>query len=66
MFGVKAWQALGERENGRAMAMLEAGDIWEWCGHDVVGSDGHKIGTLESIYVEPAPMNLRLPRHGRR
>jgi PRC-barrel domain len=34
------------------MAMFEAGDIREWRGHDVVGSDGHKIGTLESVYVD--------------
>ena len=32
--------------------MFEAGDIREWRGHDVVDSDGHKIGTLESVYVD--------------
>ncbi|GGX76257.1 PRC-barrel domain-containing protein [Streptomyces fructofermentans] len=32
--------------------MFEAGDIREWRGHDVVDRDGHKIGTLESIYVD--------------
>lgn len=34
--------------------MFEAGDIREWRGHDVVDIDGHKIGTLESIYVDTA------------
>lgn len=32
--------------------MFEAGDIREWRGHDVVDSEGHKIGTLESVYVD--------------
>ncbi len=32
--------------------MFEAGDIREWRGHDVVDSSGHKIGTLESVYVD--------------
>jgi PRC-barrel domain len=32
--------------------MFEAGDIREWRGHDVVDSAGHKIGTLESVYVD--------------
>ena len=32
--------------------MFEAGDIREWRGQDVVDSDGHKIGTLESVYVD--------------
>jgi PRC-barrel domain len=34
--------------------MFEAGDIREWRGHDVVDPDGHKIGILESIYVDTA------------
>jgi hypothetical protein len=34
------------------MAMFEAGDIREWRGHDVVDDGGHKIGTLESVYVD--------------
>ncbi len=34
--------------------MFEAGDIREWRGHNVVDVDGHKIGTLESIYVDTA------------
>ncbi|GAA0665010.1 PRC-barrel domain-containing protein [Kitasatospora atroaurantiaca] len=34
--------------------MFEAGDIREWRGHDVVDIDGHKIGTLESVYVDTA------------
>jgi len=33
-------------------AMFEAGDIREWRGHDVLDSGGHKIGTLESVYVD--------------
>ncbi|GAA2919319.1 PRC-barrel domain-containing protein [Streptomyces mexicanus] len=32
--------------------MFEAGDIREWRGHDVVDTDGSKIGTLESVYVD--------------
>ena len=32
--------------------MFEASDIREWRGHDVVDPDGHKIGVLESVYVD--------------
>ena len=32
--------------------MFEAGDIREWRGHDVVDDEGHRIGTLESVYVD--------------
>ena len=32
--------------------MFEAADIREWRGHDVVDSDGHKIGALEAVYVD--------------
>jgi hypothetical protein len=32
--------------------MFEADDIREWRGHDVVDDEGHKIGTLESVYVD--------------
>jgi hypothetical protein len=32
--------------------MFQAGDIREWRGHDVVDVGGHKIGTLESVYVD--------------
>ncbi|MFB7668878.1 PRC-barrel domain-containing protein [Kitasatospora sp. NPDC056138] len=31
--------------------MIQVGDIREWRTHDVVDPDGHKIGTLEAIYV---------------
>jgi hypothetical protein len=34
--------------------MFEAGDIREWRGHDVLDPGGHKIGTLESVYVDTA------------
>ncbi|WP_181796849.1 PRC-barrel domain-containing protein [Streptomyces sp. WELS2] len=34
--------------------MFEASDIREWRGHDVVDTDGHKIGVLESVYVDTA------------
>ena len=46
--------------------MFEAGDIREWRGHDVVDSDGHKIGELEAIYRrhEHRPASIR-HRHGR-
>jgi hypothetical protein len=32
--------------------MFEAENIRDWRGHDVVDSDGHKIGQLEAIYVD--------------
>jgi len=32
--------------------VFEAGDIREWRGHDVVDSEGHKIGELEAVYVD--------------
>ena len=37
---------------GEEGAVFEAGDIREWRGHDVVDSDGHKIGELEAVYVD--------------
>ncbi|MEV7775787.1 PRC-barrel domain-containing protein [Kitasatospora sp. NPDC086791] len=32
--------------------MIRAEDIREWRTHDVVDPDGHKIGTLEAVYVD--------------
>lgn len=32
--------------------MFEADNIGEWRGRDVVDSDGHKIGALDSVYVD--------------
>ena len=32
--------------------MIEAENIRDWRGHDVVDTDGHKIGALEAIYVD--------------
>src|ERR1035438_135434 len=32
--------------------MFEAADIREWRGHNVGDDEGHKIGTLESVYVD--------------
>lgn len=32
--------------------MIGVGDIREWRTHGVVDADGHKIGTLEAIYVD--------------
>ena len=32
--------------------MFEATDIREWRGHDVVDTEGHKIGEMEAIYVD--------------
>ncbi|MEY9964724.1 hypothetical protein ABIA33_002766 [Streptacidiphilus sp. MAP12-16] len=45
--------------------MIEVGDIREWRTHDVVDLDGHKIGTLEAVYVdtrsdEPAVATVRV------
>jgi hypothetical protein len=34
--------------------VFEAADIREWRGHDVVDTDGHKIGELEAVYVDTA------------
>lgn len=34
--------------------MFQASDIREWRGHHVLDADRHKIGTLESIYVDTA------------
>ena len=34
--------------------MIEATDIREWRGRDVVSADGQRIGTLESVYVDTA------------
>ena len=42
--------------------MFEAADIREWRGHDVVDADGHKIGKLEAVYVEPAQTSRRSAR----
>ena len=32
--------------------MFEAANIREWRGHDVVDTQGHKIGELEAVYVD--------------
>jgi PRC-barrel domain protein len=32
--------------------MFEAADIREWRGHDVVDTEGRKIGELEAVYVD--------------
>ena len=32
--------------------MFETADIREWRGHEVVDSEGHKIGELEAVYVD--------------
>lgn len=32
--------------------MFEADDIRNWRGHDVVDPEDHKIGALESVYVD--------------
>ncbi|NLU68955.1 PRC-barrel domain-containing protein [Streptomyces sp. HNM0574] len=34
--------------------MFEADNIREWRGQDVVDAEGHKIGALESVYVDTA------------
>jgi hypothetical protein len=44
--------------------MIEVGDIREWRTHDVVDSEGHRIGTLEAVYVntstdQPAMATVR-------
>jgi hypothetical protein len=37
---------------GRKISVFEAANIREWRGHDVVDSEGHKIGELEAVYVD--------------
>ncbi|WAU82799.1 PRC-barrel domain-containing protein [Streptomyces sp. Qhu-G9] len=32
--------------------MIQSADIREWRTHDVIDAFGHKIGTLESVYVD--------------
>jgi hypothetical protein len=32
--------------------MFEAANIRDWRNHDVVDPDGHKIGSLEAVYVD--------------
>lgn len=32
--------------------MIQSADIREWRTHDVIDADGHKIGTLEAVYVD--------------
>jgi hypothetical protein len=32
--------------------MIQAADIREWRGHDVVDTKQHRIGTLEAVYVD--------------
>lgn len=32
--------------------MIQAADVREWRGHDVVDLGGHRIGALEAIYVD--------------
>lgn len=44
--------------------MIQPADIREWRDHDVVDPKGHKVGTLEAIYVntstdEPAMATVR-------
>jgi len=34
--------------------VFEVNDIREWRNHNVVDAAGHKIGTLESVYVDTA------------
>ena len=34
--------------------MFEAENIRDWRDHDVIGSDGGKIGQLEAVYVDTA------------
>ncbi|MFF7154210.1 PRC-barrel domain-containing protein [Streptomyces sp. NPDC008139] len=32
--------------------MIKPADLREWRDHDVVDSEGHKIGSLEAVYVD--------------
>jgi hypothetical protein len=48
----KAWVGEDQAGTRAGAAMFEAEDVREWRGHDVVDGDGHKIGALESLYVD--------------
>ena len=37
---------------GKKASMFEADNIREYRGHDVVDTQGHKIGELEAVYVD--------------
>jgi hypothetical protein len=55
---------------GQVTRMFEAENIRDWRNHDVVDPDGHKIGLLESIYVDtstdqPAFASIRVGMIGR-
>lgn len=40
---------VGRREG---VTVIQVGDIREWRTHDVVDAGGHKIGTMEAVYVD--------------
>jgi hypothetical protein len=45
--------------------MIQAADVREWRSYDVVDPDGHKIGTLDAVYVntrtdEPAMTTVQI------
>ncbi|MEU6896172.1 PRC-barrel domain-containing protein [Streptomyces sp. NPDC046557] len=45
--------------------MIQCADIREWRTHDVIDAGGHKIGTLEAVYVdtstdEPAMVTVQV------
>jgi hypothetical protein len=42
------------RFKGKKASVVEAANIREWRGHDVVDAEGHKIGELEAVYVDTA------------
>ncbi|GAA3988331.1 hypothetical protein GCM10022232_22170 [Streptomyces plumbiresistens] len=35
--------------------MIHTADVREWRNHNVVDSEGHKIGVLEAVYVDTTP-----------
>jgi hypothetical protein len=50
--------------------MFEAENIRDWRNHDVIDPDGHKIGSLEAVYVdtstdEPSFASVRIGMIGR-
>lgn len=32
--------------------MIQPADVREWCDRDIIDVEGHKIGVLESVYVD--------------
>lgn len=45
-------EVLGSGRRGKPDPMFAAENLRDWVGHSVIDPDGHKIGTLEAVYVD--------------